>query len=130
MAPASPRRGRAQAEEEGYRRTGDCWSNHERLDFPTCGASSPLVLVLIAEIPACAADFHSADFARLGDHRFRHREPLRPGAGLCVIVHRPPLDERSKDLPRQALAAYVPTYLIEDERAVPRRFRGGDDRLA
>jgi hypothetical protein len=29
----------------------------------------------------------------------------------------------------QALAAGVPTYLIEDEGGVPRRIRAGDERL-
>lgn len=73
---------------------------------------------------------HPADFRHLGDGaiRFRNRAMLR-GAGLCVIVHRSVLDAGTKDLARQALAAEVPTYLIEDERAVPRRLRAWDERL-
>jgi hypothetical protein len=33
------------------------------------------------------------------------------------------------DLARQALAAEVPTYLIEDERGTPKRITAGDTRL-
>ena len=35
----------------------------------------------------------------------------------------------TKDCVRQALAAGIPVYLIEDERAVPRRIEAGDKRL-
>jgi hypothetical protein len=70
---------------------------------------------------------HSADFDHIGDGaiRFRNRAMLR-GAGLCVILHRSILDPGMKDLARQALAAEVPTYLIEDEQARPRRLKAGD----
>jgi hypothetical protein len=49
---------------------------------------------------------------------------LRPGAGLCVVFQRSMGDdEQVKDLARQAIEAGVPTYLIADERGVPRRLR-------
>lgn len=74
-------------------------------------------------------DFHSADLRQVGDYRFANRELVRPGAGLCVIVHRPPLDKASKDLARQAIMAGILTYLIVDERGVPRRIKAGDEKL-
>jgi hypothetical protein len=72
---------------------------------------------------------HATDFGHLGDGaiRFRNRAMLR-GADLCV-VHRSLLDAGAKDLARPALATGVPTYLIEDEKAVPRRIREGDANL-
>jgi hypothetical protein len=70
-----------------------------------------------------ASHYYPVDFSHLGDHRFQHREMLRPGAGLCVIFHRSAFDERTMDLAKQAIEAGVPTYLIEDERGTPRRLR-------
>jgi len=68
-----------------------------------------------------AIENRKVEFAHAGDFRYQHREMLRPGAGLCLILHRSAFDERTKDLARQAIAADVPTYLIADERGVPRR---------
>lgn len=77
------------------------------------------------------AEEHPADFGHLGEGaiRFRNRGMLR-GAVLWVIAHRSVPDAATKDLARQALSLGVPTYLIADERAVPKRFREGDERLA
>jgi hypothetical protein len=36
----------------------------------------------------------------------------------------------TKDSVRQALAAGIPVYLIEDDKAVPKRVEAGDRRLA
>lgn len=72
-----------------------------------------------------AIDFRQCDYALMGDHRFRNREILRPGAGLCVVVCRGALDARTEDLARQAMAAGVPTYLIADDRVKPTRMRPG-----
>ena len=86
----------------------------------------------VAEFFALAAkgqrvktEMHMADFDHLGQEalRFRNREMLRAGAGLCLIVHRTLLDARSKDLARQVITTGVPTYLIADEEGVPRRLR-------
>ena len=68
-----------------------------------------------------AIDFRQCNFAHIGDFRYQNREMLRPGAGLCLILHRSAFDERMKDLARQAIEAGVPKYLIADERGVPRR---------
>jgi YspA, cpYpsA-related SLOG family len=57
---------------------------------------------------------------------FRNREMVRAGVNLCVIVHRALLGKGPKDLARQAIMAGIPTYLIEDERGMPRRLKAGD----
>jgi hypothetical protein len=72
---------------------------------------------------------YMADFDHLDVYRFRNREVLRPGAGLCIIAHRTLLDAGSKDLATQAISAEVPTYLIADEDGAPRRLRDGEGRL-
>jgi hypothetical protein len=64
-----------------------------------------------------------ADFSHMGDYRFRNREMLRRGAGLCLIFHRSALDDASRDLARQAIAATVPTYLVDSDEGKPRRIR-------
>jgi hypothetical protein len=74
-------------------------------------------------------DIYLSDFSRIGDYRFGNRQLLRHGADLCLIVHRDELDDGSKDLARQAVAAGIPTFLIADERAIPSRLNAGDERL-
>jgi hypothetical protein len=55
---------------------------------------------------------------------------IRAGAELCIAVHRFLANSRgTKDCVRQAIAAGIPTYLIDSEAALPRRLRGGDMRL-
>ncbi len=39
------------------------------------------------------------------------------------------LDEVSKDLVQQAIAAEMPIYLIDSEEGTPRRIRAGDERM-
>jgi len=52
------------------------------------------------------------------------------GADLCIALHRSiTTSKRTKDCIRQSLAAGIPTFLIEDERAIPRRIEAGDQRL-
>jgi hypothetical protein len=51
---------------------------------------------------------------------------LRAGVGLCLILHRSILDARTKDPARQAIAAGVPTYLIDSDEGRPRRLNAGD----
>ena len=63
-----------------------------------------------------------ADFSHRGDHRFSNRQMILKGAELCLIFHRAKLDEGSDDLARQAIAADVPTYLIDSEEGKPKRF--------
>jgi len=51
------------------------------------------------------------------------------GADLCIALHRSiTTSKRTKDCIRQAQAAGIPTFLIEDERAIPRRIELGDAR--
>jgi len=49
---------------------------------------------------------------------------IRAGAELCIVVHRSLATSRGdKDCALQAIAAGIPTYLIDSEEAVPRRLR-------
>jgi hypothetical protein len=75
-------------------------------------------------------EYRALDFSHAGDARLRHREMTAPGAGVCVIFHRSTFDEKTQDLARLAIAAAVPTCLIEDERAMPRRLAPGSGLLA
>jgi hypothetical protein len=77
-----------------------------------------------------AIEYRKVEFAHAGDFRYQNREMLRPGAGLCCILHRTALDERTKDLARQAIEMGVPTYLIADGRGVPRRLKPDSGPLA
>ncbi len=74
-----------------------------------------------------ASLFPSLD--RLGEdaETFRFREMIRARADLCVVVHRSlAATLGAKDRARQAIAAGIPTYLIDSEQAVPRWMREGD----
>ena len=56
---------------------------------------------------------------------------VQAGADLCIALHRRlEASKGTKDCVRQALAAGIPVYLIEDDRAIPRRVRADDVRLA
>jgi hypothetical protein len=60
----------------------------------------------------------------------RNRELIKPGADLCIALHRSVgSSQRTKDCVRQALQAGIPTFLIEDEQAIPIRLRRADPRL-
>jgi hypothetical protein len=60
----------------------------------------------------------------------RNREMVATKPDLCVAIHRDIIARKgTKDCVRQALAAGIPVWLIEDERAVPRRMQAGDLRL-
>jgi hypothetical protein len=61
------------------------------------------------------------DYTRAGDRRLQNREMVRRGAGLCLVFHRAELDEGSRDLAQQAIAAGIPTWLIDNEECSPRR---------
>lgn len=61
----------------------------------------------------------------------RNRELVKPGAGLCIALHRSVrTSDRTRDCIQQALQAGISTFLIEDEKAIPKRLRRGDARLA
>jgi YspA, cpYpsA-related SLOG family len=74
-------------------------------------------------------ELYLPEFSRAGDYAFQNRELLRRGAGLCLILHRSALDAGCSDLTRQAIAARVPTYLIDSEHGKPVRLTVGDEQL-
>jgi hypothetical protein len=52
------------------------------------------------------------------------------GIDFCLALHRSPTKSRgTKDCLRQALAAGVPVYLIDDDQGIPARSQAGDKRL-
>ena len=79
------------------------------------------------------AEPHVADWTGLGNIAglARNREMVEAGADLCIALHRTlETSTRTKDCVWQALAAGIPVYLIEDERAIPKRVEAGDKKLA
>jgi YspA, cpYpsA-related SLOG family len=78
------------------------------------------------------AEPHLADWRGLGNIAGpqRNREMVESGADLCLALHRSiETSKGTKDCVRQALAASIPVYLIEDGRAIPKRVEAGDKRL-
>jgi hypothetical protein len=71
-------------------------------------------------------DFHG------GMNGPKRHDQMIAGAELCIILHHAlTTDESSRDVARRALAAGIPTFLIEEDvRAYPRRLHEGDWRLA
>jgi hypothetical protein len=60
----------------------------------------------------------------------RNAEMVAAGAEMCIAFHRRLAWSRgTKDCVRRAIAAEIPTYLIDSEQARPRRLRAGDARL-
>jgi hypothetical protein len=54
----------------------------------------------------------------------RNRELLKAGADLCIALHQSiESSDLTRDCVRQAMQAGIQTFLIEDERAVPRRLK-------
>jgi hypothetical protein len=52
---------------------------------------------------------------------------VQAGADLCIALHRSiETSKGTKDCVRQALAAGIPVWLIEDEQGVPKRVQVGD----
>jgi hypothetical protein len=79
-----------------------------------------------------AEEPHPADGDRHGKRAgpIRNQEMVDAGAALCVAVHRFLANSKgTKDCCRQAIEAGIPTYLIDSEKAVPKRLRAGDSRL-
>ena len=61
----------------------------------------------------------------------RNRELIKPGGDLCIALHRSfGTSQRTKDCVRQAIQAGIPTFLIEDDQAIPIRLQTADRRLA
>jgi hypothetical protein len=60
----------------------------------------------------------------------RNAEMVAAGAEMCIALHRRFAWSRgTKDCVRRAIAAEIPTYLIDSAQAQPRRLRAGDARL-
>jgi hypothetical protein len=60
----------------------------------------------------------------------RNRAMVEAGAEMCIALHRDIKSCRdTKDCVRQALAAKIPTYLIDDDQGIPTRLVAGDKRL-
>jgi hypothetical protein len=60
----------------------------------------------------------------------RNAEMVAAGAEMCLAFHRAIFASKgTKDCARRAIAAGIPTYLINSEAAEPSRLRDGDARL-
>jgi hypothetical protein len=60
----------------------------------------------------------------------RNQEMVEGGAAICLAFHRAiSLSKGTKGCCRRAIEAGIPTYLIDSQRAEPRRLRQGDARL-
>ena len=78
------------------------------------------------------AEPHVADWKGLSNIAGpgQNREMVQAGADLCIALHRTlETSKGTKGCVREALAAGIPVYLIDDERAIPRRIEAGDERL-
>jgi hypothetical protein len=76
---------------------------------------------------------HLADWKGLGNVAgpARIREMVAAGADPCIALHRSiETSKGTRECIRQALAAGIDVWLIEDERAVPTRVQADDKRLA
>jgi hypothetical protein len=61
----------------------------------------------------------------------RNAEMVAAGADMCVAFHRFLTESRvTKDCVRRAIEAGIPTYLIDSDKAEPRRLRADDGRLS
>jgi hypothetical protein len=79
-----------------------------------------------------SVEAHAADWDREGPAAgpVRNAEMVKAGADLCVALHRSiSASKGTKDCVRKALASRIPVYVIESDKAVPRRVREGDERL-
>lgn len=60
----------------------------------------------------------------------RNQAMVDAGAQMCLAFHRAiSASKGTKDCARRAIAAGIPTYLINSEAAEPKRLRAGDARL-
>jgi hypothetical protein len=74
----------------------------------------------------------AADWDRFGKRAgpIRNAEMVAAGAMLCLAFHRfLPGSKGTKDCARRALAAGIPTWLIDSDAGIPRRLRADDPRL-
>jgi hypothetical protein len=87
---------------------------------------------LACRVIRIAAEAHLADWKGLANVAgpARNREMVESGVDLCIAFHRSLATSKgTKDCVRQALAAGIPVYLIEDDHGTPRPIQAGDERL-
>lgn len=61
----------------------------------------------------------------------RNQSMVEAGADMCIAIHENLRGSRgTKDCVRRAIAAGVPTYLIDSDRCEPRRLAADDPRLS
>jgi hypothetical protein len=80
-----------------------------------------------------AVEAHRAEWDRLGRRAgpARNRRMVDSGADLCLAFHHFLANSTAtKDCARRAIAAGIPTYLIDGADARPRRLSADDPRLA
>jgi hypothetical protein len=78
------------------------------------------------------AEPHLADWKGLGNVAgpARSAEMVASKPYLCVALHRSIATSKgTKDCVKQALAAGIAVYLVEDDRGIPRQVQAGDKRL-
>ena len=87
---------------------------------------------MVAAGMGLAVEVHPADWERLGKMAgtARNREMVAAEASLCIAVHRfIPRSKATKDCVLQAIAAGIPTYLIDSDEGKPKRLLADDPRL-
>jgi hypothetical protein len=75
---------------------------------------------------------HPAHWDRFGKYAGpkRNGEMVAAGADLCIAVHRFVFNTKgTKDCARRAIAAGIPTYLIDSDKANPKRLLADDPRI-
>ena len=73
------------------------------------------------------ANWHQTGLPTIG---MKNRELIKAAPDLCIAVHYSiETSKRTRDCVNQAIQAGIPTYLIENDRAIPRRLKRGDARL-
>jgi hypothetical protein len=79
-----------------------------------------------------AREPHPADWKRPGKRAgpIRNGEMVTAGVDLCIAVHKfIPGSKGTKDCCRQAIAAGIPTWLIDSDDGEPKRLTAEDPRL-
>ena len=87
----------------------------------------------VAIAAGVAIESHSARWKDLGPRAgpVRNAAMVDAGADLCLAVHRTlEASKGTKGCAALAIAAGIPTYLIDADDGVPRRLRADDPRLA
>jgi hypothetical protein len=79
-----------------------------------------------------AVEPHKAEWVRLGKRAgpSRNQRMVDAGADICLAVHRFIANSKgTKDCARRAIAAGIPTYLIDGSDSRPKRLLADDPRL-